>query len=55
MTAEPARTFLTLLAIDKQLAASTQEVAFHVLLFLYRNVLERDLGGMFGVYHARRP
>jgi integron integrase len=36
--------FLTHLAADRDVAASTQNQAFHALLFLYRHVLKIDLG-----------
>ena len=35
--------FLTYLAIKKNVAASTQNQAFHALLFLYRHVLHKKL------------
>jgi Phage integrase, N-terminal SAM-like domain len=35
--------FLTSLAVDGQVAASTQNQALSALLFLYREVLEQDL------------
>ncbi len=38
------RAFLTYLAVERQVAASTQNQALSALLFLYRHVLEQDLG-----------
>ena len=35
--------FLTHLAVDRQVAASTQNQAFSALLFLFRKVLDRDI------------
>ncbi len=35
--------FLTYLAVDGQVAASTQNQALNALLFLYRNVLHQEL------------
>ena len=35
--------FLTHLAVDKNVAASTQNQAFSALLFLFRQVLEREI------------
>ncbi len=49
------RAFLEHLAVDRQVAASTQNQALSALLFLYRNVLERPLGDLGEVVRARRP
>lgn len=47
--------FLTHLAVDQHVSASTQNQAFSALLFLYRVVLERDFGWLEDVVRARRP
>src|SRR3989475_4744295 len=47
--------FLTSLAMDGHVAASTQNQALSALLFLYRQVLEVDLPWLDGVVRARRP
>lgn len=47
--------FLTHLAIDAHVAASTQNQALAALLFLYGTVLDQPLGHMEGVIRARRP
>ena len=47
--------FLTSLAIDGRVAASTQNQALNALLFLYRVVLEVDLPWLNEVVRARRP
>ncbi len=47
--------FLTHLAVEGRVAASTQNQAFAALLFLYRHVLEVDPGRIEGVIRARRP
>ena len=44
--------FLTHLAVDLQVSASTQNQALSALLFLYRELLERDLD-LEGVVRAR--
>jgi site-specific recombinase XerD len=49
------RAYLTFLAVDQQVAASTQNVALSALLFLYREVLQVDLPGIDGVQRAQRP
>ncbi len=47
--------FLTHLAVERRVAASTQNQAFAALIFLYRTVLEMDPGRIEGVIRARRP
>ncbi len=47
--------FLTSLAVDGHVAASTQNQALSALLFLYRDVLEVDLPWLDSVVRARRP
>lgn len=47
--------FLTHLAVKKKVSASTQNQALSALLFLYRNVLEREVGDLGNVVRARKP
>ena len=47
--------FLTSLAIRDEVAASTQTQALSALLFLYREVLKRDLDWLDEVVRAKRP
>jgi len=47
--------FLTHLAVDKHVAASTQNQALSALLFLYKQVLGRELVWMNGIVRAKRP
>ena len=47
--------FLTHLAVNRDVAASTQNQALSALLFLYRVVLERPLEGLGDVARAKRP
>ncbi len=47
--------FLTYLAIDRKVSASTQNQALCALLFLYRHVLGRELGHLGDVIRARKP
>jgi integron integrase len=47
--------FLSDLALTHKVAASTQNQAFNALLFLYREVLHRDVGQIEGVQRAKRP
>ena len=47
--------FLTHLAVEKQVAASTQNQAFAALLFLYQKVLNRKLDFIDNVQRVTRP
>jgi integron integrase len=49
------RDFLTYLARERNVAASTQNQALAALQFLYRDVLEQPLGEVSGLAPARRP
>lgn len=49
------RSFLTFLAQEKKVSASTQNQAFNGLLFLYNTVLKKKLGNISGVLRAKRP
>jgi integron integrase len=53
-SAEVAR-YLASLASEGQVAASTQNQAFSALLFLYREVLGKEIGGLEDVPRAKRP
>jgi site-specific recombinase XerD len=46
--------FLTSLAVDRKVAASTQNQALNALLFLYRTVLDQELPWLDEVVRARR-
>lgn len=47
--------FLTWLAVERNVASSTQNQALAALLFLYREVLNVDLPWMDGIQRAKRP
>lgn len=47
--------FLSHLAIHKHVSASTQNQALCALLFLYRHVLNREIGDLGEVIRARKP
>ena len=47
--------FLTHLAVERKVAASTQNQAFSAILFLYQKVLDIDPGRIEGVIRAHRP
>jgi site-specific recombinase XerD len=49
------RDFLSHLAAEENVAASTQNQAFAALLFLYRHVLRQELGEVGDAVRAKRP
>lgn len=55
MGATEVEAFLTHLAVEGEVAASTQNQALSALLFLYREVLQQDLPWMTQVVRAKRP
>lgn len=54
MGASEVSDFLTYLAKDKNVAASTQNQALNALVFLYKQVLGREVG-QITAYRARQP
>jgi integron integrase len=55
MGTEEIRQFLSHLAVDGNVSASTQNVALCALLFLYRDVLGIELPYVEGIQRAKRP
>jgi len=49
------RTFISHLAVEGEISASTQTVALSALLFLYRDVLKKDLPYVSNIERARKP
>lgn len=47
--------FLNHLAVERQVAASTQNQALAAILFLYRHVLDTEPGDLDGLVRAKRP
>jgi integrase len=47
--------FLSSLATESKVSASTQNQALHAILFLYQEVLQRKIGFIDGVVRAQRP
>jgi integron integrase len=47
--------FLSALATDSKVSASTQNQALNALLFLYKEVLDKQIGFVDGVVRAKRP
>lgn len=46
--------FLTFLAVEKQVSAASQNLAFNALLFLFKQVLKQEFGEINGVVRAKR-
>ncbi|NJK52425.1 MAG: integron integrase [Leptolyngbyaceae cyanobacterium SU_3_3] len=55
MGAAEIEAFLTHLAVQQRVAASTQNQAFSALLFLYREVLRQELDESINAVRARQP
>jgi integron integrase len=51
---EDVKSFLTDLAVEKNVAASTQNQAFNALLFFFRHGLGKEFGQLDGVVRAKR-
>lgn len=49
-----AKKFITYLAVEKQVCASTQNQAFNALLFFYRHILKKDFGNFNNIPRAKR-
>ncbi len=47
--------FLSHLAVNENVAASTQNQALNAIVFMYRHVLEQPLGEIGGVVRAKKP
>lgn len=54
LTQEDVKSFLTYLAVEKKVAASTQNQAFNALLFLYKQVLNIEFGTIKGIIRAKK-
>lgn len=48
------KSFLSFLAVEKAVAASTQNQAFNALLFLYKHVLNIEFGTIKGIARAKK-
>ncbi len=49
------RDFLSHLAVVRRVSASTQNQALSAILFLYKHVLEKPIGYVSGIEHAKNP
>ncbi len=54
ITGSDMRDFLSHLAVQKRVSASTQNQAFNALLFLFRHVLKQDVQGLSDAVRAKR-
>ncbi len=48
LSSEDVKAFLTFLAVERKVAASTQNQAFNALLFFFRHVLKKEFGKVEG-------
>lgn len=55
MGVDEIREYLSHLAVQKNVAASTQNIALSALLFVYRQVLRSDLPNIDNIERAKRP
>jgi len=55
MSATQIREFLNYLANERGVSASTQNQALSAVLFLYKYVLEKDIGWVHGIARAKGP
>lgn len=55
MDARYIQAFLTDLAVNRNVAASTQNQALNAIVFLYRHVLHKDPGDFSGAMRAKKP
>jgi integron integrase len=54
LSTEHVKQFLTSLAVEHKVSASTQNQAFNALLFFHRHVLKKEFGRVEGVVRAKR-
>ncbi len=54
LTVDDVKSFLTFLAVEKKVSASSQNQAFNGLLFFFRNVLKKEFGKIDGVVRAKQ-
>jgi site-specific recombinase XerD len=54
MGASEIEAFLTYLAVQRKVAASTQNQALSALVFLYRHVLHQDIDGQIDAVRAKQ-
>ena len=55
LSAKDVKSFLSYLAVERHVSASTQNQALSAILFLYREVLEQEIEWVTDVVRARKP
>lgn len=55
LTATDVNAFLSWLAVERRVAAATQNQALNAIVFLYAKVLQKPLGNMGDIIRAKRP
>ncbi|MDX5298282.1 MAG: tyrosine-type recombinase/integrase, partial [Gammaproteobacteria bacterium] len=55
LTATDVNAFLSWLAVERRVAAATQNQALNAIVFLYAKVLQQPLGNMGDIIRAKRP
>ena len=54
LSTDDVKKFLTFLAVEQHISASSQNQAFNALLFFFRNILKKEFGKIDGVVRAKR-
>lgn len=54
LDAEEIKNFLNYLVIERHVSSSTQNQALQGILYLYKNILKKDIGWIENIKHARR-
>ena len=54
VSVDDVKAFLTWLAVDQDVSASSQNQAFNALLFLFRNIFKKEFGKVDGIVRAKR-
>lgn len=54
LESEDVKNFMTFLAVEKKVSASTQNQAFNAVLFLFRHTLDKDIEGIADAVRAKR-
>lgn len=55
VTQDDFKNFLTYLAVEKKVSASTQKQAFNAILFVFRNVLDKEVHGLDDAIRSKIP
>ncbi|MBC2694386.1 MAG: tyrosine-type recombinase/integrase [Desulfobacteraceae bacterium] len=54
VSVDDVKAFLTWLAVEQDVSASSQNQAFNALLFLFRNIFKKEFGKVDGIVRAKR-